>query len=174
MFRTFLLLCILSLVGCAVSPEELGISRQQWNKYSQQKQQKILTAHRNLLQARRKESSTSIGNSWLQVSIKDGLVMMPPFIERYQYAPGTFRIRKGVCQRIALHNYKSLNSVRLDCCYKNDILFLDSSRYEIDKKDGTIRLYFSPLWKQGFVYKNISSNGYARLHNVTIKIKSES
>ncbi len=174
MFRAFLLLCILSLVGCAVGPEELGISQQQWNKYSQQKQQKILIAHKELLRAKRRENSTLIGDSWLQVNIKDGSVMMPPFIKQYQYAPITFRIRKGVCQRIALHNYKSSNSVRLNSCYKNDILFLDPSRYEIDKKDGTVRLYFSPLWRQGFIYKNISSNGYARLHNVTIKVKSES
>jgi hypothetical protein len=174
MFRIFLLLCLLSLIGCAVSPAELGISQQQWNKYNQQEQQKILTAHKELIRAKRKENLKSTGDSWLQVSIEDGSVMMPPFIRHYKYTPVTFRIREGTCQKNALHNYKSSNFVKLDSCYKDDILFLDPSCYEMDKKDGTVRLYFSPLWKQGFIYKNICSDGYARLHDVTIKIKSES
>lgn len=174
MFRIFLLLCLSSLAGCAVSPAELGISQQQWNKYNQQEQQNILIAHKDLIQATRREDLTSTGNSWLQVSIKDGSVMMPPFTKRFKYTPITFRIREGTCQKNALHNYKSPNFINLDSCYKNDILFLDPSRYEMDKKDGTIRLYFSPLWRQGFIYKNICSDGYARLHDVTIKILAES
>ncbi|KPJ68113.1 MAG: hypothetical protein AMJ43_01530 [Coxiella sp. DG_40] len=173
MFKAFLLAYVLLLVGCAVGPVELGISQQQWNKYNPEKQQEILTAHKELLRAKR-EDQTLIGDSWLEVDIKGGSVMMPPFIKRYEFAPVTFKIREGTCRINALHNYKSSNSIKLDCCYKNDILFLDPSRYEIDKKDGTVRLYFSPLWRQGFIYKNINSDGYARLHNVTIKIKSGS
>jgi hypothetical protein len=172
-FKVFFLLGLLfCLASCAVKPEDLGISQQQWAKYNEKEQQKILADHRAVLAAKHKEPKVKVTDNWLQVTIQDGLVKMPPFTKRYKYVPVTFRIQDGTCQKMLLYNYNKKHSVKLDCCYKNNVLLLDPSRYEPDKADGSIRLYYSPLWQNEFTYKNANSDGYVHLHNVTIKVQS--
>jgi len=152
-FKIFFLGCCLAvLAGCAVQPEELGISQRQWDKYSLEKQQDILAKHEALVAAKDNEPSVVVKDSWLQISISDGLVMMPPFTARYKYMPVTFKIKNGKCKKVLLHNYQKTHAVKLTVCYKKKILFLDPSRYEMDKKDGSVRLYSSPLWKNGFTF----------------------
>lgn len=173
-FKIYIIFGLLfCMAGCAVTPEDLGISQQQWAKYSENEQQRILAEHKSVSAAKRKAPRAEAGDNWLQVSIKDGLVKMPPFTRRYKYIPVTFRIKLGTCQKILLHTYNGAHSVKLDCCYKDNVLLLDPSRYKIDKWDGSIRLYYSPLWKNGFIYKKINSDGYVYLYDVTIKIKQE-
>lgn len=171
-FRIFFLLGLLFCLGsCAVKPEDLGISQQQWAKYSEAQQQKILAGHKAVSVAKDKEQSAPVTDNWLQVSIQNGLVKMPPFTKHYKYMPTTFQIQDGKCQKVLLHTYKNRNAVKLDTCYKNNVLLLDPSYYEVDKMDGSIRLYYSPLWQNGFTYKDVNSDGYVSLHNVTIKVK---
>jgi hypothetical protein len=60
--------------------------------------------------------------------------------------------------------------VNLRACFKRNILFLDPSRFDLTKKEGSVRLYQSPLWRDGFTYKNIDSSGYVKLTDVNITI----
>jgi hypothetical protein len=173
-FKNFFLLGLLfCLAGCAVKPEDLGISQQKWAKYSESQQQKILDNYKTIVEAKDKEQHSQVTDNWLRVTIQDGLVKMPPFTKRYNYVSVTFRIQDGTCQQVLLHTYNKKHSVNLDCCYKNNVFLLDPSRYEANKADGSIRLYYSPLWQNGFVYKNVSSDGYLYLHNVTVKVQTD-
>ena len=170
-YKALSLCCVVCcLAGCATQPETLGISQQQWRKYDQQKQQQILADHKHLTALAAPEIDVPTANPWLKVAIHDGLVMMPPFSARYKYIPTSFRIQQGTCQNVLLHTYHNTNHIMLTACYKKNILWLDSSRYEIDKKYGSVRLYSSPLWIKGFTYNNLNSSGYARLHNVTVTV----
>ena len=173
-FKLLLLSCLLILSGCAAQPEDLGFSEQQWNKLSPDKQQQIFEQHEAVVETKKNEPPAVVSDSWIQVTIKDGTVMMPPSFKTYKYQPVTFKIQDGECKKVELDSHKNIYSVKLDVCYKNQILLLDPSRYEIDKKDASVRLYASPLWQNGFTYKNVNSSGYARLNNASITVKQQS
>jgi hypothetical protein len=168
-----LLSCVLILASC-VGPEDLGFSEQQWDKLSPDKQQQIFEQHQALLDAKHDETPAPINDTWIKVTIKDGTVMMPPDFKAYQYQPVTFKIQDGVCKKVELDSHKNTYAVNLDVCYKNQVLLIDPSRYEIDKRDASIRLYASPLWQNGFTYNNVNSSGYARLKNASITVKQVS
>ena len=74
-FKIFFLLGLLFvLAGCAVKPEDLGMSPKQWAQYNKEDQQKILAGHRSVSAAQKKVWRAEPGENWLQVSIQDGLV----------------------------------------------------------------------------------------------------
>jgi len=169
-----LFFCLLFLlVSCAVPPQKLGISQQQWDQYPPTKQQNILDGYKQILTAKDNGTITPIDDSWLQLSISGGSAMMPPFTKRYTYMPVTFSIQEETCKQVLLHSDSSIHAIKLTTCYKNKALWLDPSRYEIANQDGTVRLPYSPLWENGFTYNNVTSSGYARLHNITIIVKQK-
>lgn len=174
MLRLFLACCaVVLLAGCSVAPETLGISEQQWNQYTPQKQQTIVANYEKVRANNNLANTTAAGYGTLHVGIANGKVMMPPFTASYKYTPIEFDIADGVCREVELHNLDVMKSVDLIACFKQNVLFLDPSFYELAKQKGSIRFYYSPLWESGFAYRNISSRGYARLQQVTVTIKKQ-
>ncbi len=170
--KLFFCLGVVAFVsGCAVEPQTLGISPKTWQSYSATKQEQISQDNYAVKKKKANEKPAPITNNWLQVEVKNGLVMMPPFKKRYHYTPVALQIQEGTCKQALLATYRKTHDVTLGLCYKNNILFLDPSRYEPDKADGSIRLYVSPLWRNGFTYNNVNTTGYAQLHNATITVK---
>ncbi len=165
----FITFVMLSLVGCAVSPESLGISSAKWNKYSEAQQQELIANYEQIQGAAL--DAPIDDNNLILVRIKGGTVMMPPFIVGYAYNPLQFMITSGTCRTLPLNSTLGMGFVDLTACFKNNVLYMDPSRYELDKKFGSIQFHALPLWQQGFSYRNISSSGYARLQNVTVAVK---
>lgn len=164
-----LIFAMLCLVGCAVSPHTLGISNKQWDQYSEAQQQNLVA---NYEQIQASDLNANIDyNNFLVVGIKGGTAMMPPFTASYRYNPVKFTIPAGTCEIVTLHSVIGVSSVDLTACFKNKVLYMDPSRYELNKKLGSIKFHALPLWNNGFSYHNISSSGYTRLRNVTVTIK---
>ncbi len=160
---------MLSLVGCAVTPDTLGVSAARWAQYSEAQQQELI-ANYEQIQSSTLDAPVDV-NNFVLVNIKGGTVMMSPFIVGYAYNSVRFMVTSGECRTVPLNSTLGVGFVDLTACFKNNILYMDPSRYEIDKRFGSIQFHALPLWKQGFSYKNISSSGYARLQNVTVSIK---
>lgn len=157
------------LIGCnSISPEQLGISEQQWNKYNVKDQERILSNHKYITEATEKSSFSAYGDSCLILNIQNGKAIMPPFTEWYPFKPVTLKISEGTCQVTELYAIGIKKHVTLCACYNNNVLLLDPSLYEIDKRYGSIRMYYSLLWDDGFNYTNINTDGYARLQKASI------
>lgn len=169
------LFVICCLSGCGVSLNKLGISQHEWEQYTEQRQSRILKNYMQIAgekKAQRQTENSMAKDSWLEVNVSGGLVMMPPFIFSNSYTPASFKIYQNDCTNVKLKNLNLNDSVDLEACYKNNILFVDPSNYELDKKDGSIQLYSSPLWRNGFTYQHINTSGYARLQNANITVSS--
>lgn len=181
MNRKLLSLFVISifLFGCAHGPELLGISDLEWSSYSEEKQKRLLDNYNKIAKEREAilaEQDNKDSNSvFLLVSMHDGKIMLPPsFINWQRYRPVKFEIFKGQCRDIEVTHSSDKNiKTKLGICYRDNILYLDPSRYEVTKEMGTVSIPFSPLWVTGFAYKGINSNGYVGLSDVTVEIKQK-
>lgn len=163
-------LCLL-LVGCAFSPQKLGISEQEWLSYSDDQRQQIIADYKKIsLDQQQENKRLFLGVGRITVSISGGEAMMPPFVDWSEYQPVSFDLADNICGEIPLQQKDGENTVNLRACYKNKALFLDPSRYDLEKNNGTVSIPQSPLWQQGFEYKGISTSGHVRLRNATVKI----
>lgn len=162
------------LFGCVSTSTKLGISDLEWSSYSPEKQQTLTANYKKIVkeQAKAKENS-SLGKTFLLVTISGGQIMFPPvFINWQSYEPIKFMILQKECRDIkVMHNSDDGDKTYLRSCYYGNILYLDPSRYDAATKDGTVTIYSSPLWLDGFVYQGINSNGYVKFSNVNIKIQ---
>jgi hypothetical protein len=186
MFRVLNLsfLFILVLSGCAASPEGLGISENEWQKYSKAKQEKLLADYKKMTEENETADNamkgqyadlenSSYNGKYLQISISDGEAMMPPFTDWYAYKEATFEIIPDSCTNVNLEQITGENKVALRACFKKNVLFLDPSHYDAKKDVGTVRFVYSPLWDQGFTYRNINTSGYVKLKDVTVTIQNQ-
>jgi len=180
-----LILGLSGLTACATTPEDIGISSDQWAKYDKTKQEKLMESYQKLEEVNKLEDkkvvdqyqslkNDSYEGDYLKVRIYNGKAMMPPFVNWYNFQETTFEIIPDTCTNALLKeeaNDPEVNEVSMRACFKNNILYLDPSRFESSKEQGTVRFANSPLWDLGFTYNNINSNGYARLKDVSVEIK---
>lgn len=181
MRRKILLLILvpLFLLGCTSTsvPTKLGISDLEWTSYSKDKQATLITNYYQIAEEHKntvkKQESKKINNeNFLLVKIYNGHIMLPPlFINWHNYKPAQFTIFHGQCRDIVLEGSGNNSKTLLRSCFHDNTLYLDPSRYDLTKKNGTVSIKSSPLWVSGFVYKGINSSGYVRLSDVTVEIK---
>ncbi|EKE01345.1 MAG: putative membrane associated protein [uncultured bacterium] len=165
----------LFLFGCAVDPmTKLGLSESEWLGYGSDEQQKLLANYKKIAEKRAgtvRDKKNHDARGFLEIDVLDGKVMMPPFVDWSDYKPVNFTIFRGQCRDIVLQGLIDEKSqTELGVCFYGDTLYLDPSHHDLEKHSGSISIHSSPLWLSGFSYKGISSTGYVRLNNVTIKI----
>lgn len=193
-FISLIIVTILGLFlsGCTTfSPQQMGISDAEWKSYGKEKQAKLLADYQEIYaehygkktpDANSDDSDINqtdlYGNNFadgsLQIKISGGTAMLPPFVYRQAYQPAEFVIAADECQNVMLSVSDNTKPAALRVCYKNNILALDPSAFDKTKKDGTVTINYSPLWVDGFTYKNINSDGLVRLKNAAITIKKVS
>ncbi len=163
--------------GCtSVSiPAKIGMTEHEWSSYGSDKQKVLLANYEKfateLNRSIKSKKNAAVDSTFLEVSIHDGRVMMPPFDDLHSYNPVKFVIFKDQCRSIILQQPTDKKIyIKLEACFYGNILYLDPSHYDLTKKNGSISINFSPLWLSGFIYKGISSSGYARLNNVIVEI----
>jgi hypothetical protein len=177
--RLSLFVAPIFLLGCAINtPEKLGISNLEWMSYSQDRQKSLLADYAQMQkelagkeEEKKEDYKISIG-TYLEVSIFGGKIMFPPsFINWQNYEPVRFVVFKGECSNIPIMQISDSDSkTELGVCFQDNVLYLDSSHYDLTKKMGSVTIYSSPLWLNGFTYKDISSTGYVRLSNVNVEV----
>lgn len=174
--KNFIILgLLLALTGCAtMSPNKLGISETQWASYTpEQKKEIIKNYHEVQKKQSNEQQNESDTSSRIAVSIQGGKANDARTTTPMSYQPIHFEIASGQCNKsisvVAIDNPKQKTTFK--ACYKNNILYLDPSRYEVSKAQGSIQLPYQPVWKRGFTYPNISSSGFANFSNVSITIK---
>jgi hypothetical protein len=175
-FVSIVLLCAL-FTACSVVPPQtmMGFSDQEWESFNKEKKQRLLNNYHKVQEesSKNQESTTDNGENVLMVTLSSGEVMMPPFEQSSPYQKVSFELGEGSCRDQALLNPKGDKQILLKVCYKNKALHLDPSNYDPEKSEGTLTLYFSPLWKEGFIYHNINTTGYARLQKADLSIKKK-
>lgn len=171
--KIFLFLCAATLSGCGISPTQLGIAKEHWKQYDKQEQDRIIRGHKYISQTIKKNILAAPGNSCLNITIKDGRAIMPPFINSYEFLPISFIIREGTCKSLNLYAANIKKHTSLSVCYSNDVILLDPSTYEIEKRYGTVSMHKTLLWNDGFNYTNVNTSGYTRLQHATIFIKKQ-
>lgn len=163
----------LVLSGCATNPQSLGISANAWQKMSADKQQQLLDNY-NKIQSNQvlpRQEAVGANQAMVEMTIQGGSVYFPPFIERSSYREQTLTVVKGTCNTVPLESIDAGKSIDFSVCYYDKTLYLDPSRYDLEKQPGSAQLVYSPIWKRGFAYHGVSTFGYARLKDATIHIK---
>lgn len=173
----FLLFATLLMTGCVtVQPSDLGISPQVWNQYTKEQRDEMASNYHEIELGRVENGlKGTLGgdkNSILNVQIHSGKAMMPPFTQLQYYQPLSFSIHQGECyKRIPVYQSNDpKKQVILAACYRDDILYLDPSRYDKSKRYGSLEFTAMPLWRRGFTYPNVSSSGLVRFTHVNITI----
>jgi hypothetical protein len=194
---TIVIISAVFLTACAhkMPPQQLlGISEAQWLSYDKNKQKELLEAYKQVdlmnqtedqqtLQSQQAQGQQVPGGQQvnqqtqvnaIKVKVYDGSALMPPYTTWQAFTPAIFTVREGSCQNVDLVQLDGMVKTSLRSCYKDKMLRLDPSHYELNKLNGTATIPYSPLWDQGFIYHNINSYGYVKLKNVTIAIKQDS
>lgn len=159
---------VLLLTGCTPGPTQLGVSAQQWQSMSDQQRQQILQGYQQIQNQPRND--TVYAGPKIVVSLAEGTAMMPPFVQPHPYHPVQFALKPGECLHVPLESANSNQSVNLPACYNGLVLALDPSRYDPILGGGSLRFNYTPVWKRGFAYNGVSSQGYVRLSKVNVII----
>lgn len=174
--RRFILLLLMPLImaGCATTnPSQLGISPKTWHALSSERQNEIINNSYQVKveQAAFRSGDTDSNNPVLEITLRGGEMMMPPFVQYSHYEPVSFSLQEGACSDVYVYDTDKTKAVELIACYHDRMLYLDPSQFDLNKQPGTVKLVYSPIWKRGFTYRNISSSGYARLRHVNVHVK---
>lgn len=156
------------LIGCAATPEKLGISEQQWQSMSETQRQQVLANYEKAQET--KHEKTIYEGPHIVVQLSGGTAAMPPFTQAYAYQPVQFSMKPGQCRTIHLESQLGEHATTMRSCYNGLTLALDPSRYDPVLSNGSLRFNYSPLWKRGFAYRGVSSNGYVHLTKVNVTI----
>lgn len=155
----------------------LGIPDADWNGYTEARRKQLLVDYQQMTaKIDPYFQSPAQNKKRLKIQIRDGKALMLPFSGWRDYQPMEFVVAENQCDTapllpLILTKEKEAKDSALVVCYKGNMLLIDPSRYDFTKQFGSISITSSPLWQQGFIYRNISSNGYAKLQNATISIK---
>lgn len=171
MFRFMYLLFIAFFLTACATPSRLGISEAEWQNYTPEQRQDIKKSYYTVLkgQVNAQKGAPSDG-SRLQVNISGGKIKLPPFVDSQNYTPIAFTLRSGECKTIQVTDANSDKKIPMKACYLNKTLYLDPSRYEVEKSVGSIQLHYSPIWDRDFTYQGVSSTGYVHLTNVNVSV----
>lgn len=161
---------LLLLAGCA-GPHQLGFSNQAWNQMAEPKR-KALLADYEYLQDNPYQIETVYNGPDIDIYMLNGEAMMPPFEQEYSFQNDLFRMKPGECESIRLRSIDTDHSVSMRVCYDGLYVSMDPSRYDKDKRRGTVHFAYNPIWKRGFTYSNVKTTGYARLRHASISIKA--
>lgn len=163
-------LSVLLLSACTPGPHQLGISQQQWQTMSDTQRQQLIDGYRQVQQTQ--HHATVYAGPNVVVSLSGGQVMMPPFTRAVSYRPVQFEMKPGECHQITLQAVDGNHQVGLPVCYNGLTLALDPSRYDPLLSEGSLRFNYIPIWKRGFAYNGVSSQGYVHLTKVNVIINA--
>lgn len=158
------------LVGC-VSNTDIGMNSNQWHLLND-KQKQNYQADYHEIQRYQKHRQYQPGASRISVRISGGSANMPPGFGSYRFYTAKFVIRDGQCRDVPLIAVQEARQANLTVCYTKQILSFDPSRYKIRDKEGTLFLNYNPVWRHGFEYYGLDSDGYVSLDNVDIRIQA--
>lgn len=172
MYRILAIIVFVLPLAACVTPTKLGISEAQWQGYAPEERQRIKSGYYEILKDKfaSDQKSAPDGTS-VSVRLAGGQTSMPPFAEKYRYAPIELNVFNGECQNTVLKEQNGDKTVKLQVCYIGKTLFVDPSRYDPAKRLGSIQLHYSPIWDRGFTYRNVSSTGYAQLKDVNVTVR---
>lgn len=148
----------------------MGISEVEWSNYTPEEQAKLKEGYRAVKKSKLAENSAPDG-SRVQLQISGGKVTMPPFTETRQYSPFTVEVANGDCTKVDIKSADGDKTTKMQVCYYGKTIYIDPSRYDPNKAQGSIQLHYSPIWDRGFTYQNVSSTGYVHLTNVNVVVK---
>lgn len=169
-------ICAVFCGGCAsTSPLALGISEEQWEEFSQEKQDELLHNY-SILQAQDKTLTTTddaveTKEPALIIKVHHGQAMLPPFLNWSPYKECKFYLAKNTCSKGTIHSLEAETTIDLKACYFENLLYIDPTKYDPNNTQGTVTFTYSPLWRQGFSYTKIHTDGYVRLKDATVYVK---
>ena len=170
------LIVLLFFPGCAIfSPQHLGISDDEWEGYDKAQQLALKRDYRQIQDGATTfidfQQNGAVKRTPLMVSIYGGKVIVPPFVEWFAYRPVAFAVAPESCVEKKIRQIDGAQQIELQACYRRGVLFIDPSRFDKNKVLGSIRFHYSPIWEEGFIYRNVNSSGYVRLRDVNVEVK---
>lgn len=168
---------LLALVGCATSPERLGLTRAQWASFTPAQRGRAMIRYRELQVTNfggrlAKDRQDEHSPDRVNVRLQGGTVLMPADFKPYTYQTLNFDLRAGRCQSLPVKAKKGPRKTMLRACYGKHILYLDPSRYDWSKRRGSVHFYYTPLWRRGQTYPGINTSGYVRFSQANLRIRS--
>lgn len=171
MIKFLFYLFLLVLTGCAVGPEHMGLSKNEWKNLDPEKRAQLETNYADYKSDHQVINKVYQGPA-LQVYLAEGSAQMPPKFQRFSFDTATFLIKPGECTKTLLESIDTNNKTYLETCYDGLTFLIDPSHFERNKRLGSVRFDYNPIWKRGFSYTGVSSSGYVRLKHTSITIKA--
>lgn len=169
---------LILLSGCSAA--RYGMSEQQWKTLSSAQQKSMRNNYHYIAATRAREKREqdrqriTADTPKLIVEIEGGKAMMPPFDSRTEFDPVHFIVYQGHCRAVTLAESEGERTTELEACYLGNLLYIDPSKTEFKWHQGSLQFHYNPLWdsEKGFLYSNISSQGYAGLSDTKIRVKT--
>ena len=166
-------LLLFFLTGCSSFESLTGADQASWESSDfQTKAYSTLTyieqSGKDLLTSNAKDT-----DSLLVVRLTEGKAVMWPSGKQYTFKPTIYSLSENSCHNIKLTAKEDVSqTTTLKSCFKNDQLVLDPSRWNFKYKEGSLLIKSSPLWQEdGVVYDQLSSEGYAKLSNLSLDVR---
>ena len=160
------------LAGCAPSPSTIGLTQQQWDQASPAIRKCWQTAYQGYKKSHPNIPGAADVKDKVRVTISGGTAAFPPVFNRIAYRTVKDVLPEGACHTNLLSSPSGKYKTKLYICYAKNTIAIDPSHYDKSTTDGSLILTDNPLWAEGFSYHNMNTDGYVKLNNATIRVKS--
>jgi hypothetical protein len=167
-------IALLSLAACSIGPRQIGLTQQAWQQLNKQQQKQHIQRYEELHNYFMHQAVTGKEKGpAIKVSIYYAKAMFPPFEKALYIKPASIIMPDGSCRKLQLiaSESRERRKTKLSLCYIKNLLSLDPSYIDENKKQGTLFINHHPVWVQGVTYNNLQSKGYVRLQNCALRIK---
>ena len=168
------LIVLATSVACSQStPEHLGVSNARWQRMSLDDQRDLLEHYETTRLARKNLATAQRGieHTAITVRISGGQLILPASKTVSPYHTVTTVLTNGECGTVDLHPLNHKKIIRMRLCYQKNRLYLDPKPYGMKNWRGSVVLQHHPLWRRGFIYRNVNTHGQVHLRNANVKIQ---
>ena len=172
--RYFVLLLMFLACCQSMDHKHFGMSKQEWQKLNEQQQANLskkywLIKKKHLLTLKK---SYSTPYKKINVKLVKGSALMWPEKKKLAFMPVALELSAGSCKELELFSTGKLSSTKAEVCYDGKHLSLDPSHWQEKFANGGLIIARHHLWKQGMVYQNLNSKGYAALTNTSVFVRA--
>lgn len=161
----------LGLSACAPSPADIGLTQQKWDNATPQEQNCWQRAYQDYQDGHPELDGDGSSSNKVDITITGGTAAFPPAFQQLAFNKIRDQLPAGACHSLNVVATNNNYATSLYICYAKNTIAIDPSHYDSSTRAGSLILTNNPLWKRGFSYKNMFTDGYVKFKNITITVK---
>ena len=165
-------MCVsLSLVACAPTHSiRYGFSSAKWHKIGFKRRRAIRTGYHHRM-TRGYHWPAAKQTSYLQLTIRQGVVAMPPHFTKHPYWPVRLKLQEDQCISTLVTATNSIEKTTVTLCFRGHRLWLDPATYQPYNGIAALSFVSSAQWASGQCYRKVTSRGYASFSGMQLCVQ---